>query len=97
MARLFKPAKVFHPGEYLRDELQARGWSQATFAKIIGRPLQTVNQIINGRKSLTAQTAAEIATAFGTSPQTWMNLQATYDLAKVKLDPRIEKRAASAA
>ena len=50
MAKAFKPAEVFPPGEYLRDELEARVWTQGDFARIIGRPLQVVNEIINGRK-----------------------------------------------
>jgi HTH-type transcriptional regulator/antitoxin HigA len=47
------PAEVFMPGEYLRDELEARGWTQGDFARIIGRPVQVVNEIINGKKRIT--------------------------------------------
>ena len=68
------------PGEFIREELEARGWTQATFAAILGRPLQTVNQIINGKKAITAQTAKEIAVALGTSPEVWMNLEAAWQL-----------------
>ena len=41
------PAEVVSPGEYLRDELTERGWTQAEFAAIIGRPLQVVSEILN--------------------------------------------------
>jgi HTH-type transcriptional regulator/antitoxin HigA len=44
MAKEFKPAEVFTPGGFIRDELEARGWTQAKFAEIIGRPLQNVNR-----------------------------------------------------
>ena len=72
--------QILPPGEFIREELEARGWSQATFARILGRPLQTINQIINGKKAITAQTAKEIAAAFGTSPEVWMNLEMTWQL-----------------
>jgi hypothetical protein len=47
MSRTFKPAEVFHPGEFLRDELSARGWTQGDLAKVIDRPLGAINEIIN--------------------------------------------------
>jgi HTH-type transcriptional regulator / antitoxin HigA len=95
MARNPKAAEVFPPGEFIRDELEVRGWSQRDLAQIIERPLQVVNQIINGKKSVTPQTAVELAAAFGTSPDVWLNLEITYQLAQVKPNPRIPKRAAA--
>ena len=74
------PNPILPPGEFIREELEARGWSQATFARILGRPLQTINQIINGKKAITAQTAKEIAAAFGTSPDVWLNLETAWQL-----------------
>ena len=89
-----KPAEVFPPGEYLRDELEARGWTQKQFARIISRPLQTVNGIINGKVAVTAQTAKEFAAAFGTTADLWMNLQSSYALfIEPDADPMIHKRA----
>jgi HTH-type transcriptional regulator / antitoxin HigA len=90
---LMKLAEVFSPGEYLKDELEARGWTQTQFAQIIGRPIQVVNEIIKERKSITAQTAASFAAAFGTSPELWMNLETAWQLSKVQVDPNIAKRA----
>src|SRR5207248_2374811 len=82
------------PGELIREEIDARGWSQAQFARVLGRPLQAVNQIINGRKRVTPQTALEIASALGTSPEVWLNLESAYQLARAKRpDPRIARRA----
>jgi HTH-type transcriptional regulator/antitoxin HigA len=77
------PAEVFPPGEYLRDEIEGRGWSQTEFAEIIGRPMRVVNEIIAGKVQITPKTAAEIAAALGTSPQYWMNLETAYQLGKV--------------
>jgi HTH-type transcriptional regulator/antitoxin HigA len=72
------PAAVFHPGEFLRDELDERGWAIAEFAEIIGRPVQAVPEIINGRPSITPETAAEVGHALGTSAALWLNLQTAY-------------------
>lgn len=91
-----QPAEVFPPGEYLRDELAARKLTQSDFAKIIGRPLQTVNGIINGKVSITAQTAKAIGAAFGTSAEMWMNMQSAYDLFRADVDTAsISRRAAA--
>ena len=68
--------KVFPPGDFIREEIEARGWTQADFAKILGRPLQSVNAMINGKKTITPQTAVELAAALGTSPEFWLNLEA---------------------
>lgn len=72
---------LFPPGEYIRDELEARGWTQEDLAAILGRPLSAVNQIIKGNKAITPQTAHELAAAFGTSAELWLNLENAYRLA----------------
>lgn len=90
----FRPAEAFPPGEYLRDELEARGWTQTQFARIVGRPAQLVNEIINGRKRITERTALELAAALGTSARVWLNLENSYRLWKAKgPNPAIAKRA----
>jgi len=95
------PAEAFPPGEYLSDELKARRWTQSQFARIIGRPVQVVNDIIHGRKRITEETALEISAAFGTSAQLWINLETSYRLWKLrkakKPDPAITRRAKQAA
>ncbi|HET6247972.1 MAG TPA: helix-turn-helix domain-containing protein [Tepidisphaeraceae bacterium] len=89
------PAEVFEPGEYLRDELEARGWTQGDFARIIGRPIQVVNEIVNGRKRITVETAKAIGLALDTGPELWLNLENTYRLhTTAAADPAIKKRAA---
>lgn len=88
------PAEAFAPGELLREELEARGWSQAEFAEIIGRPVRTINEIIAGKRGISPQTAKAFAAAFGTSPQFWMNLDAAYQLHQEAPAPdRIARRA----
>jgi len=77
---------AFSPGEYIRDELEARGWTQLDLATIMGRPLRTVNEIISAKKSVTPETAVGLAKAFGTSAELWLNLEGSYRLAMVKDD-----------
>ena len=94
MSKRQKVAQVFPPGEFLRDELEVRGWTQRDLANVLGRPLQTVNQIINARKRITPETAVELATALDTSPELWLNLENAYRLAQIeKVDARIASRA----
>jgi HTH-type transcriptional regulator/antitoxin HigA len=75
---------IFPPGEYLRDELEERGWTEKEFAEILGRPVQAVSEILNGRKQVTPETALSLADALGTSPEVWLNLQAAYNLSEAK-------------
>ena len=77
------PAEVFPPGEFLADELEARGWTQTEFAEIIGRPQKLVNDIINAKRGVTPETAADFAAAFGTSAQFWINHETAWQLSKV--------------
>ncbi len=44
-------AEIFPPGEFLREELEARGWSQTELAEIIGRPVRLINELIAGKKA----------------------------------------------
>jgi HTH-type transcriptional regulator/antitoxin HigA len=86
-------AQAFPPGDFIREELEARGWTQSDLAKIIGRPLQVVNPIINGKKEITPETAVSLGAAFRTSAVYWLNLEAAYRLSKVGgPDPEIETR-----
>ncbi len=90
----WRPADVFPPGEFLRDELDARGWSQLEFAEIIGRPPRVVNEIIAGKRGISPDTAKELAAALGTTAQFWMNLETAYQLWKAAPAPeRIAREA----
>lgn len=87
-------AEVFPPGEFLRDELEARGWTQTELAEIIGRPVRLVNEIIAGKKAITPETAIQLGDSLGTGPELWMNLESQYQLSKVKpVDDLIARRA----
>ena len=78
-----QPGNPFHPGEMLREEfLVPMGMSQAAFANRIGWTRTRLNELIRGKRGVTAAAALDLADALGTSPKLWMNLQATYDLDK---------------
>lgn len=79
-------AEVFPAGEHLADELDARGWTQADFAEVLGRPAQFVSEIVSGKKEITRESAAQIAAALGTSAEFWLNLQDSYLLWKQSQD-----------
>jgi addiction module HigA family antidote len=70
-----------HPGEILIEEfLRPLGLSQATLARHLGISLARVNEIVKGRRGISAETAWLLSEAFETSPQFWINLQTNYDL-----------------
>ncbi|MEF2175594.1 MAG: HigA family addiction module antitoxin [Candidatus Absconditabacteria bacterium] len=71
---------VFHPGEYLKDELDARIITQSKFADILGKSNSVVSELINGKRNITAEWAILIGYALDQDPQTWLNLQYIYDL-----------------
>lgn len=71
-----------HPGEILREEFLAQlEITQVRFAAHLGIPLQRVNEIVRGKRGISAETAWLFAGALGTTPQFWMNLQSQHDLA----------------
>lgn len=89
------PARVVSPRRILISELDAPNWTQRDLAHIMGRPYQAVNEIINGTKQITPDTALDLSQVFGTSPEFWANLEANHRafLAKQKRD-RDAKRTA---
>lgn len=88
----FTPAEVFPPGEYLRDELDERGWTVTEFAGIVDRPIQAISEILNGKKEITTETAFEFSEALGTSPDLWLNLQTNYRLFLARQGPAEDLR-----
>jgi HTH-type transcriptional regulator/antitoxin HigA len=76
-------AEAFPPGDYIREELEARCWTQSDLAAIMHRPLRTINEIISGKKAITPETAVGLSQAFGTSPELWLNLETAYRLSKI--------------
>ena len=76
-----KKSPPIHPGEILVEEfLKPMGISQYRLSKDIGVPPRRINEIVHGKRSITADTALRLARYFGTSDRFWMNLQSRYDL-----------------
>jgi addiction module HigA family antidote len=85
MKKTKRLAHPFHPGEILLEEfLKPTCISQASFAKELGWTKAKLNELIKGKRGITADTALDLSEALGTSPKLWMNLQATYDLDKAR-------------
>lgn len=75
---MFEP---LHPGEVLSEEyLKPIGVSQNRLALSMRIPAQRINEIINGKRAITADTAIRLAKVIGTTPEFWLSLQMDYDL-----------------
>src|SRR5437762_1484660 len=73
-----------HPGEVIREMLEKRGWAQIDLARILGRPIPTINEIIQGKRGLMPEMALALAAAFGNDAQFWMTLEANRQLANAE-------------
>jgi HTH-type transcriptional regulator/antitoxin HigA len=65
-------------GQVLAGEIEERGWTQADFADVLGRPTQFVSEIVTGKKEITRESAAQLGAALGTSAEFWLKLQDAY-------------------
>lgn len=72
--------RPIHPGEILRDELDELDLSANAFAKELSVPVNRITSILNGTRSITADTAFRLGLFFRTTPEFWLNLQTAYDL-----------------
>lgn len=83
------PDVAIPPGEYLLEEIQARGLSQKELARRMGRPLNAINEIVNGKKAITADTALQLEAVMPEIPaRFWMNLEVDYQLTKALVKRR---------
>lgn len=86
-----------HPGEILlREFLEPMGQTQKALAAHLGIPLQRVNQIVRGKRGVTPETAWLLSEALNTSPEFWLNLQATHDLSASRPTRHIQPLQAAA-
>ena len=75
-----------HPGETLREDLEALGMSAAELARRIEVPVNRITQILNGQRAVTGDTALRLGRFFGTSGEFWLNLQKLYELRRAERD-----------
>lgn len=86
MASTFTAAPTLHsdmpipPGEFLREHLEESGMSQTELARRLGRPRQAVNEIIRGKKAITAETALQLERVLSTPAHIWLGLELEYRL-----------------
>src|SRR3990172_7835061 len=86
-------AEAFPPGDFIKEELEARNWTQSELADIIGRHPQLITELITAKRAITPEIAKSLGDAFGTSAQYWMNLDSSYRLWRAKdTDSAISRR-----
>ncbi len=87
------PDVAIHPGEYLAEEIGERGISQKELARQMGRPINAINEIINGKKSITAETSLQLEEVMPEIPaRFWLNLETEYQLTKAWINKRTRTR-----
>jgi addiction module HigA family antidote len=89
-----KTLRPWHPGEIIKEDFLADyGLTQYALAKALHIPQSRLSSIINGRRSITADTAARLGRFFGNSAEFWLGLQAIYDLGmleKARIEAEVE-------
>ncbi|MCL4242067.1 MAG: helix-turn-helix domain-containing protein [Dehalococcoidia bacterium] len=89
----WRPAEVFPPGDYIKEEMNARGWAQQDLADTLGKTVAAVNELISGKRAVTAETAQLLEQAFeGIDAATWLRLEATWQA--YRLPPAKDERVA---
>lgn len=84
---------IMHPGVYIKEEMEARGWSQRDLAFILGCLEQAINPILNGKRGISPEMAKALGEAFDVPAEFFANLQQAYDLAQARTpDPSVAAR-----
>lgn len=86
------PSAPVHPGEIMKDELEARGISQRKFASVIGCSYSVLNEILNEHRPLTEKTAMLFEAALGVNAEPLLKLQMRYNMQKVRKDSAFMER-----
>lgn len=86
------PSSPIHPGEILKDELDALDMSASALARAVHVPANRISQILSGKRNISADTALRLGRLFGTGPRFWLNLQIAYelDVTKATNDPDLD-------
>lgn len=85
-------AIAIHPGEFLKDELEARSMTQKELAKRLNYSYSVINEIINGKRPFSTELALMLEELWGTKAYIWINLQSTYTLQVTRTDKQFLKR-----
>jgi len=79
------PGDLFVPGEYIKDEMQARGMKQVTLAGELGLSKSELSLVLSGKRKINIMLAIQLEKVFKIDAETWMNIQVKYDIEKVKM------------
>ncbi len=86
------PFEPTHPGELIQDEIEAReGLTQRKLAELMGVKPSFLNEVIKGKRPVTAETALKLETALGISAEYWMRFQMQYELDRARLKRKEQK------
>src|ERR1700741_1574885 len=93
MAMIANTSWVVHPGVFIKEEMEARGWSQRDLAFILGCSEQAINPILNGKRGISPEMAKAFGLAFDVPAEFFANLQQAYDLSQARTpDPSVAVR-----
>lgn len=81
-----------HPGDVLKEELEARGITQSKFASCIGVSCTMLNEILNGKRPVTIDFALLVEAALGINPELLVNMQNRYNMAQARMKPTLVAR-----
>jgi HTH-type transcriptional regulator/antitoxin HigA len=84
MTNIYNSDLAIHSGEFLEETLEATGMTQSELSNRLGRPLQTINEIIKGKKSITSTTALELEDVLGVPSHIWLGLENQYQIVLAK-------------
>jgi addiction module HigA family antidote len=79
------PGDIFHPGEFIKDELLARNMSQQELAHKMKASKSEISHVINGRRDINAKMAVALESALNIDAEFWLNLQVKFDIDKIRM------------
>jgi addiction module HigA family antidote len=79
------PGDAFHPGEFLAEEMEARGMKQVELAKALGLSKSEVSLILNGKRGISVSIALKLELLWGTHALIWMRLQVRYEVERIRI------------
>lgn len=95
MIQTIKPFVAVHPGEVVKDEIESRGVSQKKLAEIIGVPYTMLNEILNGKRPVTTETALLFEAALDINAELLASMQSSYSLQTARKNKSLAERFAS--
>ena len=94
IANNLAPFELSHPGELLKDELEARGITQLAFASHIGVSPSVLNEVVNGRRMFNVELAMLVEASLGINPEIFINMQTRYNMLTARRDKTFSARLA---